>query len=60
LQPVCWQAHRCAAELERANPADKPDRQGVAMSRAILLDALFAIGFSVVAVMCARLLLALM
>ena len=30
------------------------------MSRAILLDALFAIGFSVVAVMCARLLFALM
>jgi cytochrome c oxidase subunit IV len=44
------QQDRRAAELERAAVADEFDWEGLAMSRAILLDALFAIAFSVVTV----------
>jgi hypothetical protein len=41
---------RRSPKLERAAAEREPNRQGVAMSRAIILDALFAIAFSVVTV----------
>jgi hypothetical protein len=51
---------RRAAELERAACAAEPDRQGVAMSRAILFDAIFAIVIATMMVTIARFLWALM
>jgi hypothetical protein len=50
---------RRAPELERAAAAREPDRQGVAMSRAILFDAIFAIVFATMMVTIARFLWAL-
>jgi hypothetical protein len=46
--------------LERTAVERKPDREGVAMSRAIFFDAIFAIVFSIVMVTVARFLWALM
>jgi hypothetical protein len=54
-----WPTNRRAAQLERATVADKSDGQGVAMSRAILFDAIFAIGFSIVTAALARFLWAM-
>ena len=58
-----WQPgepHRRAPELERAAASIEPNRKGVAMSRAILGDAIFAVVFSIVMVTIARFLWALM
>jgi hypothetical protein len=46
--------------LERTAAAREPDRKGVAMSRAILFDAIFAIVFATMMVTIARFLWALM
>jgi hypothetical protein len=51
---------RCETELERAAGADEPGRQGVAMSRTIFGDVIFAIIFSIVFVTIARFLWAML
>jgi hypothetical protein len=55
-----WKQDRRAAELERTSASAERDREGVAMSRAILGDAIFAIVFSIVMVTVARFLWAMM
>ena len=57
---VRQQARRCSPKVERATCAAESDRQGVAMSRAILGDAIFAIVFSIVIVTFARFLWAML
>jgi hypothetical protein len=52
--------HRRPAELERAAAKRRADGQGVAMSRTILGDAMFAIVFAIVMVTLARFLWGLM
>jgi hypothetical protein len=54
------QQDRRASKLERAAGAIEFDRQGLAMSRAILFDAFFAIVFATMTVTIARFLCALM
>jgi hypothetical protein len=53
-------SHRRAAQLERTADVAEFDRQGLAMSRAILFDAIFAIVFATMIVTIARFLWALM
>jgi hypothetical protein len=55
-----WKQDRRAAELERTSAPAERDREGVAMSRAILGDAIFVIVFSIVMVTVARFLWAMM
>jgi len=57
-QPGEW--HRRAAQLERTADAAEFDWQGLAMSRAILFDAIFAIVFAIMMVTIARFLWAMM
>jgi hypothetical protein len=51
---------RCETELERTAAERKPDGEGVAVSRAILFDAIFAIVFATMMVTIASFLWALM
>jgi hypothetical protein len=54
------QQDRRPAQLERATAGREPDLEAVAMSRAILFDAIFATVFAIVMVTIARFLWALM